>query len=121
MRREAISSSIPFFGKKIHVPHARGGNIFIGTIAVDVRGSFEFAVPGSTDGIMGRSSVLIDSRRPEVRGKSEGNNSKKIFLQSRSNKILFSVLSLSSFFLIPKKKYFAIALPLRDGSIRFSS
>lgn len=68
--------AISFFSSRRKI-HARGGNIFIGTIAVDVRGSFEFAVAGSTDGIMGRSSVLIDSR--ELRGKIRGKNSKKIF------------------------------------------
>lgn len=44
---EAISSSAPsFLREEKSTFHARGGNIFIGTIAVDVRGSFEFAVPG---------------------------------------------------------------------------
>lgn len=42
---EAISSSV-FLRQEKSTFHARGGNIFIGTIAVDVRGSFEFAVPG---------------------------------------------------------------------------
>lgn len=67
---EAISSSAPFFAKK-NPRSMPGEEIFLlGRLRLTYEGPSNSRYPGSTDGIMGRSSVLIDSRRRELGEKS---------------------------------------------------
>lgn len=88
---EAISSSVPFFAKK-NPCSMPGEEIFLlGRLRLTYEGPSNSRYPGSTDGIMGRSSVLIDSRRRELREKSEEIIPRKY---SKIDRTIFPSLSL---------------------------